>query len=208
MSDPGPPRFDRSRGKFLRLDDYEADFAAHQKTTLNQHGWKFERLQHFEETSASRNALRRGDWEESLRLLEDDRPELLEDSAYDRERGHYFHRVRVAEEPLTPYMQWELHALRVQAECGLKIRVIPADAIGGIEKRLLLPEVVILGDQVLYDVVYRDTGETEGAVRFTDPELIGPWVSFIEGFFAVGEDMLTYFDRVVAPLPPPRLSGE
>jgi len=208
MSDLSRLRLDRSLGEHLdSVAVYEGDFAAYRKKTRHQHAWKFERRQHFEEDDASRDALRRGDWPEALRLLEDDRAGLLDAAAYDRQRGHYFHRLRVVEEPLTPYMQWELHALRVQAECGRRLRVVSADAIHGIEGGQLLPEVVVLGDQVLYDIIYSDTGVLEGAVRFTQPEVVGRWARFIEGTYASGEDMISYFDRHVALLPPPLHSG-
>lgn len=207
MPDRDKLRFDRSSGKRLIGDAYEADFASYKQKTYDQDAWKFERRQHFEEDDPSRDALRAGNWAEALRLLEEDRPGLLEAAEYDRQRGHYFHRLRVVEDPLTPYMQWELHALRMQAECGRKLRVVDADVIRDIEGNEQLPEIVVLGDQALYDVIYSDAGEVEGAVRFTQPELVRQWAHFIEEIYSSAEDMISYFDRHVAQLPPPRLLG-
>lgn len=160
--------------------------------------------EHFEEDDSSRDALRRGDWPEALRLLEEDRAGLLEAVARDRLLGHTLHRVRIVEEPLTPYVQWELHALRIQAECGKGIRVVGADAVRSAERTGPLPEVVVLGDRVLYEVVYSADGAPEGAVRFTQPRLVEGWAHFVEAAYASGEDVTLYFDRRVAQLPPPR----
>ena len=51
--------------------------------------------------------------------------------------------MRVVEEPFTTYLRWQLHSLRVQAECGERIRVVPADAVALFERRERLPEVVV-----------------------------------------------------------------
>lgn len=196
----------RELGERLDTAAYRSDFAARCGRTHGRRSWKFERRQHFEEDDSSRDALRRGDWSGALRLLEDDRAWLREDAAEDRRLGHVFHRVRVVEEPLTPYLQWELHALRMQAEYGTGIRVVAAAALRGAEDGGLLPEVVVLGDQVLYEVVYTEEGAAEGAVRFTRPEPVRRWAHFIEETYASGEDVTSYFDRYVAHLPPPRLT--
>ncbi|PJE98236.1 hypothetical protein CUT44_08175 [Streptomyces carminius] len=207
MRDRLPPRLDRSAGEYLDLAAYQSDFAAHRRAAHGRDSWKFERRQYFEEDDASRDALRRGDWPEALRLLEDDRPELRETAAEDGRIGHTFHRVRVVEEPLTPYVQWELHSLRMQAEYGKRIRVVDAVVLREAESGGPLPEVVVLGGRVLYEVVYSGSGALEGAVRFTDPALIGGWARFVQEAYASGEDVASYFDRRVAGLPPPQLTG-
>jgi hypothetical protein len=94
------------------------------------------------------------EWEEALRLLEEKRDVLLASYRGDEIRGSFFHRVRVVEEPLTPYLQWELHSLRLRAECGERVRVVSADMVAASELTGLVPEVVILGGSALYQVVY------------------------------------------------------
>jgi len=200
-------RLDRSLGERMEVAAYEADFAVHREQTHGRDGWKFERRQYFEEDDTSREALARGEWSEAVRLLENDRPELLAAAAADRRRGHYFRRLRVVEEPLNPYMQWELHALRMQAECGRKVRVVDAGSVRAMERDGVLPEVIVLGDRVLYEIVYSETGVLLGAIRFTDAEVIRHWAHFIEDLYGSGEDAISYFDRRVAPLPAPQISG-
>ncbi|MEU6866040.1 DUF6879 family protein [Streptomyces sp. NPDC046876] len=165
--------------------------------------WKFERQQAFEENDSSWRALKRGQWEESVRLLERERDGIERAVRCDRERESPFRRVRVVEWPLSAYVQWELHAFRVQARAGKEIRIVDADRVRALEAAGPLPEVVVLGGQVLYRVLYTEAGVPDGAVRYRDPELIARWEGFIRELYGEGEDVLPYFERRVAPLPPP-----
>jgi hypothetical protein len=158
-----------------------------------------------EQNHPSRDALRRGDWHEALELLERRREQLLKMAGEDQRRGSVFHRVRVVENPLTPYVQWELHSLRIQNECGMPVRVVTAERVAALENDGLLPEVVVLGGNTLYRVLYTDKGVSDGAVRFTDSALIERWESFVRTLYAHGEDVSTYVDRCVTHLPPPHL---
>jgi hypothetical protein len=193
-----------SQGERLPLDAYRSEFRRRRAELRDRHSWKFERQQEFEELDDSWEAFCRGHWGESLRLRGDEREALLKTAQRDRERGTAFHRVRVVEEPLTPYMQWELHALRVQSEAGKKIRVVTPAALGSLETTGPLPEVVVVGGQVLYQVVYTEAGVLDGAIRFTDAELTKRWESFIKELYESGEDLLSYFERHVALLSPPQ----
>ncbi|MFI0729728.1 DUF6879 family protein [Streptomyces sp. NPDC021225] len=193
-----------SQGERLSLEAYRSEYRQRRAELRDRHSWKFERQQEFEERDDSWEAFCRGHWEESLRLLGEEREALLKTAQRDRERGTAFHRVRVAEEPLTPYMQWELHALRVQSEAGKKIRVVTPAALGSLETTGPLPEVVVVGGQVLYQVVYTEAGVLDGAIRFTDTELTKRWERFIKELYEAGEDLLSYFERRVAHLSPPQ----
>lgn len=190
-------------GERLSVPDYRRDFRARRELIRGGDSWKLERRQHFEETGPRRDALRRGDWAETLRLFEAERPTVREAVRNDEKNGHTFHRLRVFEEPLTPYMQWELHWLHMRAECGFGTRMLPAEAVAGSEAAGRLPELVVMDGKVLYQVLYSDAGATEGALRFTDPAVIAPWEAFIRDAYATAEDIITYFDRAVAHLPPP-----
>ncbi|MFD7500636.1 DUF6879 family protein [Streptomyces sp. NPDC059850] len=194
---PSPaPALDRTQGVRLDLDAYHRDFAEVRARSLGQDSWKLERRQHFEEQNhPGREALRRGDWDEVMRQLEKKRPRFLESVQKDRERGSTFHRVRIVEQPFTPYVRWELLSLRVQAECGKPVRVVKVDRVREFEQRTILPEVVVLGTQVLYEVVYTDEGVPDGAVRHGEPELAARWASFISGLYAEGEDIGAYVER-------------
>lgn len=204
MPDLLAPELPEELGERLDRDAYRADFWARHNAIRDGESWKLERLQHFEEINdASRDALRRGDWDEALRLIEATRGTLREAASDDRRRGSAVHRVRVVEEPLTPYVQWELHSLRLSAECGHRIRVLPAAAVAASETERPLPELTLLDNTTLYRVVYTEAGRPDGAVRYIDTETVRCWVGYLRDAYAAAEDIQSYFDRVVAHLPPP-----
>ncbi|MFS7873080.1 DUF6879 family protein, partial [Streptomyces asiaticus] len=148
----------------------------------------------------------RGDWEEALRLLADRRDTLAATAEEDERRGYAFHRVRVVERPLTPYVQWELHSQRQRAEYGQRIRIVPAEQVAASEDTGPLPEVVVLGGHTLFQVLYTEAGVANGAIRYTDRDLVERWENYIKALYAVGEEVISYFDREVAHLDPPTLS--
>ncbi|MFF7648252.1 DUF6879 family protein [Streptomyces sp. NPDC007983] len=197
-----------SQGDRLAIADYRSDFRLPRGAIRDVDCWKFERQQAFVDKGDSWDALCQGRWEESLRLLEEKRASLLEGVRQDRESNTVFHRVRVVEEPLTPYLRWELHALRVQAEAGKKIRVVGPGEWSVLEADGPLPEVVVVGGRVLYQVLYNEADVLDGAIRFRDPELIKCWEGFIAELYEGGEDVLSYVERRVAHLPPPRMKAE
>lgn len=197
------PTLQLEGGERLSVSDYRRDFQARRELIRNGDSWKLERRQHFEETSPRRDVLRRGDWAEVLRLFEAERPAVRAAVRNDEKHGHSFHRLRVFEEPLTPYMQYELHWLHLRAEYGFGTRMLPAEAVAASETAGRLPELVVMDGKVLYQVLYSDAGVTEGALRFTDTAVIAPWEAFIRDAYATAEDISTYFDRAVVHLPPP-----
>ena len=204
MPDPHAPGLPAGGGERLTRAEYGRDFGERDAAIRDGDSWKLERLQYFEEQgSPSFDALRRGDWQEALRIFEERHDDLREAALDDERRGSAFHRVRVVEEPLTPYVQWELHSLRQRAQYGQKVRVLPAAAVATSESGGLLPELTILDERTLYRVLYTPAGVPEGAVRYTDPGVVDPWVAYIKNLYAAGEDVASYFDRAVAPLSPP-----
>ncbi|MEU0844972.1 DUF6879 family protein [Streptomyces sp. NPDC005962] len=206
MLDLQPPALPPRQGERLDRDTYKGGFRELEATLRNAASWKLERRQHFEEQgSPSRDALRRGHWEEALRLLEVRRDGLRAAAKEDSAHGHTFHRVRMAETPLTPYMQWELHSHRQRAEYGERIRVLDAAQAASAETGGPLPEIVVLGGSVLFQVLYDETGFCIGAMRHTDHGIVSNWASYLEKLYAASEDVTAYFAREVAPLPPPRL---
>lgn len=191
-------------GERLTREDYKRDFRERRAAIRDGESWKLERLQHFEETNDdSREALRQGDWPAVLRLFEADRDALVRKARDEASRGAVFHRIRVVEEPLTPYVQWELHWLRLSAECGHSVRVLPASAVAAAEGDALLPELNLLDSRVLYRVLYTAAGQPDGAIRFTDPSTVRNWAEHLQELYAAAEDVQAYFGRAVADLPPP-----
>jgi hypothetical protein len=204
MLDLRAPALPADRAERLDNAEYGRAFRLRDEAIRDGESWKLERLQHFEEVgSPSRDALRRGDWRAALALLEERRSALRRIEADDQARGSVFHRVRVVQEPLSPYVQWELHSLRIRAEYGERVRVLDAERVAAAEREGLLPELVVQDGEVLYRVLYTTEGAPRGALRFTDPEVVGPWTACIRDAYAAAEDIASYFVRVVAPLPPP-----
>ncbi|MEU3421563.1 DUF6879 family protein [Streptomyces murinus] len=204
MPDLLAPELPDELGERLTREDYKQDFRERRAAIRDGEAWKLERLQHFEETNDdSREALRQGDWPAVLRLFEAERDALLRKARNDAARGAVFHRIRVVETPLTPYVQWELHWLRLTAECGHSVRVLPASALAAAEADTSLPELNLLEGRTLYRVLYTDAGRPDGAVRFTDPSTVRNWSEYLRELYGAAEDIQEYFDRAVAVLPPP-----
>lgn len=169
-----------------------------------QESWKLERRQHFREPGfASWEAFAQGNWEQALSLIEEERDFLTEFTAKASDLGIRLHRLRVVEQPVDPYLQWELHLLRLRAECGELIRVTSVDQVREYETASPLPELVTLGSSLLYHVLYDPGGEPAGAVRITDARSVARAARFVRSLYERGEDLAEFFDRVVAPLPPP-----
>ncbi|MFI6699254.1 DUF6879 family protein [Streptomyces sp. NPDC050509] len=210
MRDRSALAFEGHQGQRLLRDDYRRDFRQRDEKITGRDSWKFERRQHFEEPgSPSWEAFQSGDWDGALRLMAEKGATHWSRVVRERgERDSVFHRVRVVEEPLTSYLQWELNSLRFQAEHGVPVRVASGDRLKALEASAPLPEIVVLGSQVLYEVVYTEAGVLDGGIRFADSGLIGRWEGFIKELYEDGEDITSYVDRHVAHLPPPRAEGE
>jgi hypothetical protein len=192
-------------GTRLSLEDYRADFRATESMIAGQDSWKLERRQHFRQPgSASWEAFARGHWTEALRLIEARRESLMELGAKTAENGIDLYRVRVVAEPIIPYLQWELHSLKLRAECGELIRVLPAAAVRDLEANGELPEVVTLGLSTAYHILYASDGVLTGGVKVTDPQAVGRVTGLVRRLYGEGEDLAVFFERAVATLPPPR----
>ncbi|MEC3982185.1 DUF6879 family protein [Amycolatopsis sp. H20-H5] len=196
---PWPP------GTRLGVKDYQDDYEKRFNTTRGHASWKLERRQSFREPGyPSWEAFVRGDWPEALRLIETEREELDELSKEADERDIELFRVRVVEEPFSPYLHWELYLLKVRAECGEKIRVVTRDQVERFEAEKPLPEVLTVGSDTVYRILYREDGVLEGAVRIVAPGAVENYTRVIEQLYDNGEQIERFFQREVAPLEPPR----
>lgn len=144
-----------------------------------------------------------GDWKGALDLLEKDREATRAEARRNAAQGLDIRRVRVAELPVGPYLQWELHALKLLADEGFGLTVLTAGELAHLERRAQLPEVVVVGDHALYEVQYKPDWTPCGARRITDPDVIVAAAAEIEGLYKRGEPFLEFFDREVAPLHAP-----
>ena len=199
-----PSPLDGATGERMALDAYYADFEKHFWNSADLGFWKLERQQTFKEPGyGSWEAFARGEWDESLRLLEAGRADMADYHRRIDRHGFVTRRIRVVEEPLSDYMQWELHALRVRDQCGGSIRVISADKVERYEDDGPLPEIYTLGSQVMYEAVYDDQGVLQSGRKFTDPDLVLRCRRFIADLYDEGEPLEGWFDGHVAILPPP-----
>ncbi|HEY5835161.1 DUF6879 family protein [Streptomyces sp.] len=165
---------------------------------------KLERGQNFKEKGfASWESFAAGQWDQALSLIEEKRDVYLRQLEEADRLGVAQRRLRVVEFPVTPYVQWELHVLRFKVELGDRIKVIDARTISDIEQGGPVPEVVILGDVAMYEVVYDSDGNAAGANRFTDPALIRETSAGFDALYERGEPLFDFFDREIAPLAPP-----
>jgi hypothetical protein len=199
---------DAARGERLEQPEYKKDFRERALTIGGQDMWKLERRQDFREPGTpSWDAFARGDWGRALRIYEDDRDSLrayLEDR---RRRGIDYRRVRVVEEPIIPYVQWELNVFRLRAECGEQIRVVGHEAVRELEQSGPVPELINLGNETLYEICYSEQGTADGALRFVDSGLVTRYRKLARDLYEAGEDFQSFFDRKVAHLPPPPAGG-
>lgn len=165
--------------------------------------WKLERRQTFREPGVpSWEAFAAGDWNRALELNERERGAVRAKVAEDKSLGVDSRRLRVVECPVTPYLHWEMQYFRLLAEAGEDLRVIDASRVRHLEADRLLPEVVVLGDRVLFEVLYDSDGTAYGARRIVDPEVIVEAGREIADLYATAEPLLDYFAREIAPLPP------
>jgi hypothetical protein len=191
-------------GERLSLDDYWADFEKRFWATTPAGFWKLERQQTFKEPGDDGwQAFAAGRWDESLRILDNRRTEF--EGYYRRigEAGFGTRRVRIVEEPLTPYLQWELHVLRLRHECGGLTRAVGPDRVAAAETHGPLPEIYTLGADVMYEAIYDADGVLEAARRWREPALVSRCQQLIESLYRDGEPLDEFFARVVAPLEPP-----
>ncbi|WP_371772978.1 DUF6879 family protein [Streptomyces sp. NBC_01438] len=200
------PQADGS-GRRLGLDDYSEDFGRHFWRSGPDGFWKLERQQSFQEPGVeSWEAFRKGHWDESLALIEGQRGHYGKYFRRIAGSGFALHRVRCVEEPISPYLQWELHLLHLKAQFGEDTRVLGRDGILRYEAQRPLPEIVVLGSSVMYEVLYDDDGKLAGGIRFDDPRTISRWQKAIREMHRAGEPLDDFFARRVARLPPPAVT--
>ncbi|WP_410589689.1 DUF6879 family protein [Amycolatopsis sp. lyj-23] len=186
-------------GDRLTPDEYLADHAENFWRSDAGGCWKLERQQHFVESDdTSWDAFNAGDWPRALQLLEERRQKIADYENRIARHGFAVRRARVVEEPISPYLLWELNSLHVRRQVGGKIRVIGGDAVADAEREEVLPELFILGGKVIYQVLYSENGELEGALRSEDRELIRRWTATVRHLYDHGEDLATFFARKVA----------
>lgn len=167
--------------------------------------WKLERSQVFTEAAddPAWAAFVSGDWLKSLAIFESERPDIQAEAAKYARQGSELHRLRIVENPVSAYLQWELQSLRIVDESGMPVRILDANKVRGLEDDGQLPEIVIVGGEVLYEVQYDSQWSACGARRITDRDVIQEATAEVAGLWDKAEPLAAYFAREIAPLPPP-----
>lgn len=202
------PRLPSSlEGHLLSLDEYLTEFDVRQWEIRRRWGigpkesWKLERLQHFREPGfSSWEAFDQGDPDQARGLIEAERDFLAEFQQKARDLDISLYRVRVVERPITAYLWWELHLLKLRAECGERIHVVELDKLQEYERGSTLPELLTLGSRLLYEIRYDRGGVLTGAVRTANRRMVADATKLIRSLYDQGEDLATFVDREVAPL--------
>lgn len=198
-----PRPLGNAAGERLALPAYYADFE--QNFAHAREFWKLERGQTFAEPgNASWEAFASGDWEESLRRIENLREDLRKYHQETAAAGTSTHRIRIVSLPPTAYIQWELHVLRLRDETGGPIRILQAADVADLEDEGPLPDIYTMDRDIMYQAVYDEHGVLEHALQYTDQELVSRCRDFIAGLYAGGEPISSFFEREIAYLPPPR----
>ncbi|MGW5335438.1 DUF6879 family protein [Streptomyces bauhiniae] len=183
-------------GERLLGDAYWTDFDERFWRIGEPGFWKLERLQEFQEPSDdSWVAFSKGDWSQAMALLEGRREALTQHYAKLRARGIETWRIRVVEEPLTDYMRWELRLLLMRDELGGHTRVIDAERVRQYEDDGILPELITLGDDTVYSLIYDENGLQEGGVRYVGTGLVSRCREFVQELYSEGENIREYLDR-------------
>jgi hypothetical protein len=198
-----PRPLDGAVGERLELAAYYADILEN----LARAGefWKLERGQVFAEpNSESWRAFDSGDWEESLRLSEARRAELLDSHARDVARGMTSRRIRIVSLPPTDYLLWELYFLKIRDEAGEPQHILIDTEVEDLEDHGPLPDLNLLDTGVMYQLFYDGNGVAHYAIRYSDEGLVRQCRDFIAELFARGEPIAAFFKREIAHLPPPR----
>lgn len=124
-----PPQWVLTNSRFLNLDEFGARFSD-AWSRIESRFLKLECWQTYQELEAgkSQEAYNRGEIQEARELLlreaEFDRP-LYEDI---KRSGTEYARIRLVQEPLTPYLEYELLAYEIREEMGENIEIVRCDA--------------------------------------------------------------------------------
>lgn len=200
-----PPTLDPADGEHLPDEEFFNDFNTRfwQATDF----WKLERATHFAEPdSPSWQAFQHGNWELALQLTEARRPDLVAHYNEMTDHGVTARRIRIVDEPIGPYLQWELHLLHLRDEIsGGTIRVLPTTATTQDERACggELPEICTMDDTVLYLHTYDEHGVQDRNIRFTDPAIITPWRDYTAHLWEHGDPLADYFEKHIKNLPAP-----
>lgn len=194
---PRLPRID------LSLEEYLEDFwSRYRRMGDASDFWKLERRQTFREPgNTSWEQFSIGNWDAAVELMADIPETTIKEFAAD---GCRHRRIRVVQLPVSSYVHWELHVLLHRATTGERTRILTPQDVSDLETpERLLPEIVLLGRDALYEVIYSGDGEPVGAGRIDDPTVISGAHDELGRLARRGRNLPEFFEREIRHLPPP-----
>lgn len=92
---------------------------------------------------------------------------------------------------------------RPEDQYGEGVSILTTDRLAALGVTAPLPDVVVLGREVAYEVHYTDQGQLDGATRHTARAVVDDARAFIQRLHGDGEPLASYFPRAIAGLRPP-----
>lgn len=203
-------QLDHATGTRLDNEAFYEDFKRH-FWTCDQF-WKLESAQHFAEPgSPSWQAFNAGNWDEALKLHGDSIPNLLDYHDRCTTAGVRTKRVRVVKDPVTPYLQWEMHLLFLRDATGGPIRILPGGEFTYLEEDQpdgTFPEVCGMDQTVMYEHLYDDHGVMHATIKYTDLDTITKFKYLTDTLYDQAGPIGPYFLRHIQPLPAPTITEQ
>lgn len=179
----------------LGTPEYLADFSERYRGASGSF-WKLERRQVFREPDVpSWVAASSGDWPRALELIESMRAAVA--SEFASAPRLIRRRIRVVDFPISNYLRWELQVLRMRAEEGESTRVVDSANVASLERHRRLPELVVIGQTSLYEILYTEDGTLGGARCTTDSDVIRTIAAELAALFSGGEDFGSFSAREI-----------
>lgn len=181
-----------SRLTWERLDraEYFTDYLRKREAS-SADSIKLEVAQVFREPGdRSFDAFECGDLASSQEAMQDKRDAARKEFSRLALRRIAVKRIRVVETPLTPYLEWELQVLLHRAEMGEDIRVAP-ELPGGFSGAEIPnpPELLAIGTEVLWRVLYEPNGGSIGAYRAMPDSLLKEIYEEVDSFHGESQEL-------------------
>ncbi|RNL84230.1 DUF6879 family protein [Halostreptopolyspora alba] len=193
-----------AEGTYLDRHSYRADAAAlRADPAMTGEVWKLERSQFFYETGdPAWEAFRSGDWDRVLEIFESERAAIRGEAEEYARLGLRLRRLRIVELPPTSYLRWEMYSHRIFVESGFEIGVLDAGRVRWFERERPLPELMVYGGEVVYQVHYDERWAPAGAKRVDDPALARAAARTVSALYRQAEPFMEFFEREIAPRTP------
>ncbi|MFB9908423.1 DUF6879 family protein [Allokutzneria oryzae] len=96
--------------------------------------------------------------------------------------------------------------MRQRTQLGERIRVVGRRDVARFERQGPLPEIVTVGADAVYEMLYDADGAISGAVLSELSLDVTAWREFIQELYWASEGIDSFFEQRVAPLEPPRVA--